>query len=125
MHAPIAKTALSVTEWDREELLDRLDGDQDFLNELLVMFRSDAPRGLKSAEDCLRGNDLGGLSRAAHTIKGMLRNLAMHDSAELADALEKCAGESNAATCEKNLVELKTALEKILLAVQSHPGVPA
>ena len=101
-------------------MLDRLDGDQAFLNELLVMFRSDAPLSLKSAEDCLRSNDLPGLSRAAHAIKGMLRNLAMHNAAELADALEKCSGASRAENCERHLLELKTALERVLRVVESH-----
>jgi HPt (histidine-containing phosphotransfer) domain-containing protein len=120
MHAYLSKSPLSVDEWDRQELLDRVDSDQIFFCELLVMFRDDGPVSLKSAEDCLQKGDLLGLSRAAHTIKGMLRNLAMHRAAELADALEKSAGESHLGDSEKNLAELKSSMEKILPAVESH-----
>jgi HPt (histidine-containing phosphotransfer) domain-containing protein len=120
MHAYLPQSALSVSEWDRQELLDRVDGDQSFLCELLVMFRTDGPQSLKGAEECLQKRDLLGVSRAAHTIKGMLRNLAMHHAGEVADALEKSSGESDIANSEKNLTELKAALDKILPAIETH-----
>jgi len=64
------------------ELLERLEGDQDFLRELLQMFRADSQTTLMKAREALAQEDLTEVSRAAHTLKGMLKNLSMNAAAE-------------------------------------------
>jgi HPt (histidine-containing phosphotransfer) domain-containing protein len=78
-------------DWDLKELLERLDGDQGFLRELLAIFREDYRACLPKAHRAMAESDLSELSRVAHTIKGMLRNLSMNSAAQTAAALEKSA----------------------------------
>ena len=70
-------------------------------------------------------SNLSELSRAAHTIKGMLRNLSMNSAAQTATALEKSA--QDAAEKESaQLLILQGDLAKILPEVEAQlTGVKA
>jgi HPt (histidine-containing phosphotransfer) domain-containing protein len=78
-------------DWDLKDLLERLEGDQEFLRELLATCREDYRACLHKVHRAMAESNLPELSRAAHTIKGMLRNLSMNSAAQTADALEKSA----------------------------------
>ena len=104
--------------WDLKELLKRLGGDQDFLRELLLIFRQDVQVSLTRAETCIAMHDLAELSRAAHTMKGMLRNLSMTTAAESAGALENAAREKKSPESEELLGRLSKELEEILPEVE-------
>lgn len=108
------------SDWDLKELMDRLDGDQEFLRELLVIFQQDARMNLEKSRTALERNDLTGLSRAAHTLKGMLRNLAMGSAAETAAALEKAASAGLPEESAELLVRLGNELGEILPEVEAH-----
>lgn len=112
-------------DWDLSELLDRLDGDHEFLSELLLMFRRDCESSLHRVQQALADGDLLELSRGAHTIKGMLRNLSMNSCAEAAAALERSAQASDQKESAEFLVNLKVALAKVLPKVDAQLGVKA
>jgi len=78
-------------DWVLKELLERLEGDQEFLREILASFREDSRACLHKAHRAIAESDLPELSRAAHAIKGMLRNLSMKSAAQTTSALEKSA----------------------------------
>jgi HPt (histidine-containing phosphotransfer) domain-containing protein len=113
-------SALSENDWNLAELLDRLEGDQEFLHELLLTFRSDHQTSLQKAQRALAAGNLQELSRAAHTMKGMLRNLSMHSSGEIAAALEKSAALAAEKESAELLVTLENALAKIQLEVDAQ-----
>jgi hypothetical protein len=53
------------TGWNLKELLERLDGDQEFLRELLRVFRADSQLNLQKAKDPCRNADLTADARGA------------------------------------------------------------
>ena len=110
----------SEAEWDVRELLDRLDGDQDFLCELLQVFRADSQTTLLKAREALAQQDLVETSRAAHTLKGMLKNLSMNAAAELAAALETAARNGARGEAEALFERLDRALAGIMPEVETH-----
>ena len=113
-------------DWDLKELLERLDGDQEFLRELLVTFRDDYRACLHKAHRAMAEADLPELSRAAHTIKGMLRNLSMNSAAQTAAALEKSAQDAAEKESAELLLILEGDLAKILPEVEAQlAGVKA
>src|SRR5208337_4040801 len=61
------------------------------VRELLQMFRADSQTTLMKAREALAREDLKEVSRAAHTLKGMLKNLSMNATAEIAAGLETAA----------------------------------
>jgi len=125
-HDPVPQMPAAVaekprhTDWDLNDLMERLGGDQEFLRELLVIFRQDVQMNLEKSRAAMEKRDLEGLSRAAHTIKGMLKNLSMGTAAESAAALEQAARENLTEKSEELLLRLSNELEAILPEVESQ-----
>jgi len=117
---PAPHSELSEAEWNVRELLERLEGDQDFLRELLQMFRTDSQTALTKAREALAQEDLAEMSRAAHTLKGMLKNLSMNATAELAAALETAARNGARVEAETLLERLDRSLAGIMPEVETH-----
>jgi two-component system, sensor histidine kinase and response regulator len=109
--------------WDLTDLLERLEGDHEFLRELLLMFRRDCRSSLQRAQRAMADGDFPELSRAAHTIKGMLRNLSMNSCAEAAVGLEKSAQSADESEAAEFLASLESALAEILPRVDAQLGV--
>lgn len=107
-------------EWNLDELMERLDGDQEFLRELLEIFRQDGRGNLERARSQMAQRDLPGLSRTAHTLKGMLKNLAMGAAAEAAAALEKSADGGLTERSEELLVRLEKELARVAPKVEAQ-----
>ena len=116
----LQRNSASRANWDIKELLERVDDDREFLCELLLIFRQDSETNLQKARAALRDKDLPGLMRAAHTLKGMLRNLSMNRAAEIAYALETSARQENCAQAETCLARLELALGELLPEVEAQ-----
>ena len=106
--------------WDLKELLERLEGDEGFLCELLVMFRDDTRLNLEKSRKAMTERDFASLSRAAHTLKGMLRNLSMNAAGETAAALETASRENRQHESTELLEKLEKELEGILPEVEAQ-----
>jgi len=106
-------------EWDLKELMERLGGDEGFLRELLMMFPDDVRMNLEKSRKAIGTGDYEGLSRTAHTMKGMLRNLSMR-AAETAAALEKASQENQQEDSRDLLEKLVKELDGILPEVEAQ-----
>lgn len=111
---------VQVCDWDLKELMERLDGDEEFLRELLVIFQKDAPTNLADCRRALAAGDFPGLTRAAHTLKGMLKNLAMGAAAQTAAALETAAREESTEASKQLLEQLASELEGLFPEVEAR-----
>lgn len=78
------------------ELLDRVEGDEDLLRELLALFQEDLPASREALQAAMDGGDLGEIERAAHRLKGMLANLSAGGAASFAAEIESAARAGNA-----------------------------
>jgi len=108
------------SEWALEELMERLDGDQGFLRELLVMFREDVRMSLEKSRAAIGISDYEQLTRTAHTMKGMLRNLSMGAAADTAAALETASRENRGSESKVLLEKLEKELKGILPEVEAQ-----
>ena len=122
---PVPENEKEAAAWNPQLILDRVDGDLGFLQELLVMFREDSVVCIKKAKAALAREDLAEVTRTAHTMKGMLKNLAMNPAAEIAASLEmaarngyKDASEELLAQLERNVGELLPQLEAQMAKVK-------
>ena len=107
-------------DWDLKELMDRLDGDEEFLRELLVIFRQDARMNLEKSRKAMAELDFESLTRTAHTLKGMLRNLSMGAAADTAAGLENASREKQQGDSEELLGKLVKEMEGILPEVEAQ-----
>jgi len=107
------KSSPAAETWNLNELIERVEGDQEFLRELLAVFQQDSLRNLEKAKQELANQDLAALSRTAHTLKGMLRNLSMCRDAEIAKQLESAAREAKLRESGELLEQLERGLREL------------
>ena len=106
---------------DKDMLLKAFDGDREFLTDVVKVFLSDYPNLLENIRLASAENNSDALMRAAHSLKGMLKNFQADSAAEVAfeleqkgkqadfdgvtEAIEKLAGQ---------VVELDRALQNLI-----------
>jgi len=79
--------------WDLREALQRLDGDEALLRELVQIFLQEIPHQLASLQQAIDAGDLEKVERTAHGIKGELSCLGLADAAQKARDLERVGRE--------------------------------
>src|SRR5258708_19562927 len=75
--------------FDHAELLARVDNDRELLHDLLTIFKEEFPRHLKALREAVESGDGKLVTVAAHTLKGMLLNLAAGRAAAAVGRLEQ------------------------------------
>ena len=114
------RETISRSDWNLKELLERLEGDQEILRELLEIFRQDSRSNLEKARSQMAQGEYAGLSRTAHTLKGMLRSLAIAKAAKTAAALEESAGAGHGEQSRELLSRLEKELAGVLPEVEAQ-----
>jgi HPt (histidine-containing phosphotransfer) domain-containing protein len=75
--------------FDHQELLARVENDRELLRDLLTIFKEDFPRQLLTLREAVEAKDGDLVATAAHTLRGMLSNLAASQAAATAARLEE------------------------------------
>jgi HPt (histidine-containing phosphotransfer) domain-containing protein len=111
--------------WNKSEILDRIGGDEELLQELIGIFVEGSPIQMLKLKNAVSSADAEGVMQAAHSIKGELMCLGGNAAAKTAQELEtmgrdeKLSGASEAfATLEREVASV-TVLLKDSIAV--HP----
>lgn len=73
---------------DLSTALHWVDGDRELLAELIEIFLEDCPRRLHELEQAVKETDAIGVSRAAHSLKGMVAGFGARPAQELAGEME-------------------------------------
>jgi len=77
--------------FDKQEALEMLGDDVDFIKTLLECFVEDAPNSLDKLQNAVENADFTQIKEAAHAMKGMGRNLALKRFGEYATKCENAA----------------------------------
>jgi len=75
--------------FDHEELLARVENDRELLRDLLTIFKEEFPRQLLALREAVQARDGKRVTSAAHSLRGMLSNLAATQAAASAARLEQ------------------------------------
>ncbi|MGB0715824.1 MAG: Hpt domain-containing protein [Phycisphaerae bacterium] len=107
--------------FDRDELIDRVDGDFEFLEDTVSMLDEDSPDLLEQIRVAAKAQDAESLVTAAHTLKGMLANFCAETAEGAARELESMGREgrvgdleSAAEVVERETLRLQAALREFL-----------
>ena len=100
------------------ELLERIDGDREFLNELVQIFRTEYPAQIKKLHEGLSRDDADQVERAGHYLKGALGNLAARPAYDLAADLEEI-GRGDLTLGREKVAQLEAELERVLNALDA------
>ncbi len=79
--------------FDRAEMLERLGGDTELLDDVLQVFLEECPRMLEEVRNAVDGGDANHVRRAAHSMKGALLNISAGPAAAAAEELEELGAE--------------------------------
>lgn len=118
--------AVDPTVWDRQELLTRVEGDTDLLQELLRLFLADYPSRLEELRGALARADSTALTQTAHALKGALSNISAPTATAAALRIESCGHakhwEDAPAALQSFEAELARLLPLILPIAQAPTG---
>ena len=100
------------------ELSERLAGDRSLVREIIGLYLKEAPTMLSRIQKALVREEPEALYRAAHTLKGVLANLAAGKAFEAARRLEEAGRKGNMEESRKLLAEVKVEMERLEKALQ-------
>jgi two-component system sensor histidine kinase/response regulator len=99
---------------NRASLLERVEGDQELLAEMIQLFLADAPQLIDAMRKALLQGDMVLLERAAHSLKGAAGNMSAEVTVGAALRLEQSAKKGDAESSKANLVALEGAIQRLL-----------
>jgi signal transduction histidine kinase/DNA-binding response OmpR family regulator len=105
---------------DLPAALSIVDGDQDLLLDLMVMFLEDYPKSVAELHDAITTGDALRMGRLAHSMKGVVASFAAHTAQALAYDLERRGRRGELENASAVLQQLEQELERIAVFVTDH-----
>lgn len=106
--------------WDRTAALNRLEGDESLLHELIAIFFEDYPKLSDRLWQALARSDLTAVRETAHSLKGSLAYIGFTDAADLALEIEKASRTKDAAKAAGLADALMTEVEAVQQTMASN-----
>ncbi len=101
------------TAWDYAAALERVDGDELLLSELIAIFFEEYPRFAARLTQSLSQKDFAGLREAAHSLKGSLGYLGATAGEALALSLEQASLSRDPARAGELVAQLMAYIEAL------------
>ncbi len=111
--------------FDREELLDRLDRDEELLREILASFMIDLPEIITAFNNALDSGDMQMIRAAAHKVKGAVANVSFKQLGELTRQIEYAARDLDTSKVDKLSRYLAQAVQAARGQIQQQLGPDA
>ena len=103
--------------FDQDELLEEIDNDMDFLEELIDMLAADAPALIESIKQGMAGSDAEAVWQNAHALKSMVGNFAAHDAHALSFQIEQAGRAEQLDEVSDTLESLEGEIASLLSAL--------
>ena len=110
--------------WNRAIALERVEGDEALLSELVQVFLEDLPVQLDSIQEGAAAADFEAIERIAHTLKSELLYLGLSEIAEKAKSLEQQGREHDLPAAREFFPVLKADLLTIAAAMREDHSAP-
>lgn len=104
---------------DFAELRARVENDRELMRELLLIFKKEFPRHHKALRDAAAASDAKLVASEAHTLKGMLSNLAAREVAGAAARLEQLGRNGETSGFGESLAGFDQLAKQLLVQVDS------
>ena len=108
--------------WDHAAALERVDGDELLLTELIAVFFEEYPSFAARLTQSLSQKDFAGLREAAHSLKGSLGYLGATDGEALALSLERASLSRDPARAGDVVAQLMAYIEALRQLMTSSVG---
>lgn len=104
--------------FDKEELLDELDGDHEFLEESLELLAADASPLLEELRLATASGDAEAVRRAAHTLKSMVGNFCAQPAFEAAQRMEQLGADGDMKSAGEAFEPLSNEVSRLQSSLQ-------
>lgn len=98
---------------DRFSILERFEGNQELLTELIHLFLGEAPHLIATMREALQQGDMQELGRSAHSMKGAASNFLANGTQQAASQLENDAKNGDAQSAKASLGTLEGVVERL------------
>ncbi|MEA3427639.1 MAG: response regulator [Thermodesulfobacteriota bacterium] len=105
--------------FDKDALIERLNGDEEFLSELLSLFAQDTPLQLKELKQAIEDNDATRVTLHAHTIKGSSANIGAKALSNAALDIEMAGKNRDLNSARLLIGKLEYELDRFKTALQN------
>jgi len=105
--------------FDFEELLARVENDRELMRDLLLIFKAEFPEHHRALGEAVGSGDAKRIVSEAHSLKGMLSNLAAHECAEAAARLELLARNGGTSEFKERFAEFERLASELLPELES------
>jgi CheY-like chemotaxis protein/HPt (histidine-containing phosphotransfer) domain-containing protein len=124
--APRTQPIRAENVFDRAGLLERVEGDEDLLGEIVRLFLDELPHALTELRAADEASDFKALAAAAHKLRGALANLCAPAATAAALLLEQHANANEQDLARRGVRTLASELDrlKVPLEASSHEVVP-
>ena len=99
--------------FDETALMDRVDGDVEFLEETIAMLDDDYPGLLERIRIAAASRDAENLAKAAHALKGMLANFCAEPAQVAARELEMMGREARLTDVDAAVARVKDETDRL------------
>jgi HPt (histidine-containing phosphotransfer) domain-containing protein len=108
--------------FDQAELLDRVDGDAEFLADTIEILEEDAPPLLDEVGVAATAGDAERVAKAAHTLKGMLSNFCAEPARMAAERLEQMGRDGSIDGAQPALESLRSETDRLRSSLREFLG---
>jgi CheY-like chemotaxis protein len=113
----------SLIVWNGAQALERLDGDEKLLHEIVQIFLDESPKQLAALKRAVREVNAEQIERTAHGLKGELSYLAMPAVSQRAQELERMGRESDLDHASEVFAIFETELSAVAATMRHMLGV--
>ncbi len=100
-------------QWNKEFALEQTAGDEELLDELLVLFKDSSASDLAQLQQAVEAQDAEGVVRAAHSLKGASASLGIEGIRQVAMAMEADARTASIRVAKERLGEMEALLTQM------------
>jgi len=101
---------------DRERALKHVEGDEEFLKEILDIFKEEIPERIESFNKALKENNIEKIASLAHSLESVSGTVGAYSCSEYAMEVEKAAKEDD----KEKVRRLYPKIEELLNAIKLH-----
>jgi CheY-like chemotaxis protein len=112
-----------VVTWDRAKTLERLDGDENLLQEVIHIFLKETPKLLTQLHKAIVDSNVEVVERTAHSLKGQLSYLGLASVSEKARDLEQMGRNSDWANASELMAILEREISALMAEMHAGSGV--
>ena len=104
--------------FDKDDLVDRVDGDVEFLEQTIGMLDEDGPAMLAEIKEAAAGRDADRVAKGAHAIKGMVSNFCAMPAEAAARRVEELGRGSTFSGLEEAIDDLDKEVNRLKLSLE-------